>query len=151
MTLRIVPITHADANEYVRKWHRHSRPTLGSIFCVAVAQDWDGVRGVAIVGRPVARRLDDGATVEVLRVATDGTQNACSVLYGACRRVARELGYARVITYTLPDEGGASLRACGYRFDGDSGGSASMWHNRPGRTAQSVGDDMVGGKWRWIG
>jgi len=139
---------HADANEFVRRLHRHSRPTLGAIFCVGVADE--SVRGVAIVGRPVARRLDDGATVEILRVATDGARNACSMLYGACRRIAREMGYARVLTYTLPEEGGASLKAAGFKFDGDAGGSAAMWHNREGRTAQPVGDDLVGGKWRWI-
>lgn len=138
---------HASANEFVRKLHRHNKPTLGAIFCVGVA-DGD-VRGVAIVGRPVARRLDDGATVEVLRVATDGARNACSMLYGACRRIARELGYRRVITYTLPEEGGASLRAAGYCFDGESGGSAAMWRNRPYRNTEPVGNDLVGGKWRW--
>jgi len=94
--------------------------------------------------------LDDGATVEILRIATDGARNACSMLYGACRRVARALGYSRVITYTLPDEGGASLRASGFVFDGDAGNASKAWHNRPGRTAQPVGDDLVGGKWRWV-
>lgn len=145
--MRVTPIKHADANEFVRKLHRHSRPTLGAIFCVSVADDC--VRGVAIVGRPVARKLDDGMTVEILRVATDGARNACSMLYGACRRVAKELGYARVITYTLPEEGGASLRASGYQFDGESGGPSKLWHSRPGRTAEPVGDDLLGGKWRW--
>ena len=146
--LRIVPMKHSDANEFVRRLHRHSRPTLGAIFCVGVADE--DVCGVAIAGRPVARRLDDGETIEILRVTTDGTRNACSMLYGACRRVAKELGYARVFTYTLPEEGGASLRAAGYRFDGAAGGSAAMWHNRDGRTALPIGDDLVGGKWRWI-
>ena len=146
--LRIVPMRHADANDFVRKLHRHNRPTVGAIFCVGVADE--AVRGVAIVGRPVARRLDDGVTVEILRVATDGAFNACSMLYGACRRIARAMGYARVLTYTLPDEGGASLRAAGFRFDGDAGGSSGMWHSRHGRTAEPIGDDLVGGKWRWI-
>jgi len=140
---------HADANEYVRKWHRHNRPTLGAIFCVGVADEQ--VRGVAIVGRPVARRLDDGQTVEILRIATDGARNACSMLLGACRRASRALGYSRVITYTLPNEGGASLRAAGFKFDGDAGGSGAMWGTRPGRAAEPVGDDLVGGKWRWVG
>lgn len=139
---------HAAANEFVRTLHRHSRPTLGAIFCVGVADE--SVRGVAICGRPVARHLDDGMTIEILRVATDGARNACSMLYGACRRVAKELGYARVLTYTLPEEGGASLRAAGYRFDGEAGGASAMWHNREGRTAIPVGNDLVGGKWRWV-
>ncbi len=131
-----------------RARHRHNRPTLGAIFCVGVAVD--SVRGVAIVGRPVARRLDDGLTVEILRVCTDGTRNACSMLYGACRRIARAMGYQRVMTYTLPQEGGASLKAAGFTFDGDAGGSASMWHNRSNRNAEPIGDDLVGGKWRWV-
>jgi hypothetical protein len=148
MSLRIVPVFHADANEFVRRLHRHSRPTLGAIFCVGVA-DAD-LCGVAIVGRPVARRLDDGLSVEILRVCTDGTRNACSMLYGACRKVARALGYQRILTYTLPEEGGASLRASGYRLDGKAGGSGAMWGTRPGRAEQPVGDDLVGGKWRWV-
>lgn len=147
--LRVTPIRHAEANEYVRRLHRHNRPTLGAIFCVAVSDD-SGVRGVAIVGRPVARMLDDGATVEVLRVCTDGARNACSMLYGAARRVARGLGYSRIVTYTLPDEGGASLRAAGFRCDGAAGNKAAAWHNRPGRTAEPIGDDLIGGKLRWV-
>lgn len=148
--IRLRPITHREANEFVRRLHRHSRPTLGSVFCVSVADGAGQVRGVAIAGRPVARRLDDGQTIEINRVCTDGTPNACSMLYGACRRVARSLGYRRIITYTLPEEGGASLRAAGFRFDGESGGSAAMWHNRSGRTVEPIGDDLVGGKWRWV-
>jgi len=149
MSLRIIPMKHKDANEFVYRLHRHNKPTLPPIFCVGVA-DAEAVRGVAIVARPVARHLDDGLTVEIRRVCTDGARNACSMLYAACRRIAREMGYARVITYTLPNEGGASLRAAGYRFDGDSGGSSAMWHNRPNRNAEPVGDDLIGGKWRWI-
>lgn len=146
--MQVVPMKHADANEFVRQHHRHNRPTLGAIFCVGVA---DGsVRGVAIVGRPVARRLDDGMTVEILRVATDGARNTCSMLYGACRRIAKAMGYKRILTYTLPQEGGSSLKAAGFKFDGDAGGSAAMWHSRVKRTAQPIGDDLVGGKWRWV-
>ncbi len=72
------------------------------------------------------------------------------MLYGACRRIAREMGYQRVLTYTLPDEGGASLRAAGFKFDGDAGGSGAMWGSRQGRAQETIGDDMVGGKWRWV-
>jgi hypothetical protein len=72
------------------------------------------------------------------------------MLYGACRRAARAMGYERVITYTLPEEGGSSLRAAGFRLDGEAGQPSRKWHNRPGRTAAPVGDDMVGGKWRWV-
>jgi hypothetical protein len=148
VTLRIIPMKHADANEFVRLMHRHNRPTLGAIFCVGVADS--AVRGVAIAGRPVARRLDDGLTIEILRVASDGARNACSMLYGACRRVARELGYSRVVTYSLPSEGGASLRAAGFKCEGEAGGSGAMWASREGRAAEAIGDDLVGGKWRWV-
>ena len=146
--LKIVPMFHKDANAFVARLHRHNKPTIGAIFCVGVADEI--VRGVAIVGRPVARRLDDGATVEILRVATDGARNACSMLYGACRRIAKEMGYAKIITYTLPSEGGASLKASGYKFDGEAGGASAMWHSRSNRSAEPVGDDLIGGKWRWI-
>jgi hypothetical protein len=129
--------------------HRHNRPTLGAILCAGVEHDGE-LRGVAIAGRPVARKLDDGETLEILRVCTDGTRNACSKLYAAIRSAARSLGYRRVITYTLPEEGGASLRAAGFRLDAEAGGRSAAWHNRPGRTAEPVGDDLVGGKWRWI-
>lgn len=147
MSLRIVPMKHATANEFVRRLHRHSRPTIGAIFCVGVADD--SLRGVAIVGRPVARHLDNGDTVEILRVCSDGSRNVCSMLYGACRRIARELGYLKIITYTLPQEGGASLRAAGYICEGESGAPAKNWHSRPNRTALPIGDDLIGGKWRW--
>jgi hypothetical protein len=146
--MKIVPIKHIAANEFVRKFHRHSRPTVGAIFCVAVAND--EICGVAICGRPIARHFDDGFSIEILRVATDGSKNACSMLYGACRKVSRALGYLRILTYTLPEEGGASLKAAGFYFDGDAGGSHSSWHSRPNRKAQAIGDDLVGGKWRWI-
>lgn len=157
--LRVVPCDLKTANEFVRKLHRHSRPVVGHKFAVGVeacTRTPDGERwtlvGVAIVGRPVAPRLDNGTAAEVTRLCTDGTRNACSMLYGAARRAARALGHHPIYTYTLPDEGGASLRAAGFRLDKeDAGGSAAMWHSRPGRTAEPVGDDLVGGKWRWVG
>jgi len=156
--LRVVPCNLRTANEFVRLRHRHSRPVVGHKFAVGVeactadsGEAWELV-GVAIVGRPVAPRLDDGTAAEVTRLCTDGTRNACSMLYGAARRAARALGYHPIYTYTLPEEGGASLRAAGFRLDkNDAGGSAAMWHSRAGRTAQPVGDDIVGGKWRWVG
>lgn len=150
MSLRIVPITLEDANTFVRQFHRHSKPRLAK-FAIGVADD-QGLRGVALVGRPVAPALDDGTAAEVLRVCTDGARNACSMLYGASRRALRAIGHDPIYTYTLPEEGGASLRAAGFRLDKeDAGGPAKAWHNRPGRTALPVGDDLVGGKWRWVG
>lgn len=150
MALKIVPVTLAAANDMVRAKHRHARPVPGAKFAVGVENDGQLV-GVAIVGRPVARRLDNGTSAEIVRVCTDGTRNACSMLYGACRKAARAMGYDPIYTYTLPQEGGASVRAAGFRLDAESaGGAAAMWHTRPGRSAQPVGDDLVGGKWRWV-
>ena len=150
-----MPCTLEDANDFVRLLHRHNKPVVGSKFCIGVAQYVEvGVRrdlvGVAIAGRPIAPKLDDGLTIEITRVCTDGTKNAASMLYGACRKAARAMGYDRIFTYTLPEEGGASLRAAGFKLDkDDAGGSAKMWHNRDGRTVEPVGNDLIGGKWRW--
>lgn len=85
----------------------------------------------AIVSRPTARMSDDGLTVEVTRCVTDGTKNACSALYGACVRAALALGYKRIITYTLPKEGGASLRGAGWRCLGQAGGGSWSRKSRP--------------------
>ncbi len=87
--------------------------------------------GVAIVGRPVSRMLDNGLTLEVTRVATDGTHNACSALYGACRRATFALGYKKLCTYTLPSESGSSLRGAGYRLIGEAGGGSWSREERP--------------------
>ena len=113
--LTLAPIYRDQANEWIRKVHRHHRPTLGYRFALA-AMVGERLCGVAVAGRPVARLADDGRTLEVTRVATDGTRNACSFLYGAMRKAARALGYARTITYTLPTESGASLRGAGFRL-----------------------------------
>ena len=121
--LTIVPVTVKAASAFVEQHHRHHPPPQGGLFAAAVAEG-DQVRGVAIVGRPVARRLDDGWTAEVIRVATDGARNACSKLYGACWRAARALGYRRLVTYTLPEEGGASLRGAGFTCIGEAGGGS---------------------------
>ena len=119
--LQIVPCNISDAKEYVAQLHRHHRPPVGGLFSLAVANGDGKVCGVAIVGRPIARRSDDGWTAEVTRVATDGTRNACSILYGAAWRAARALGYKQLITYTLPEEGGASLRGAGWTCLGKAG------------------------------
>lgn len=148
MSLRVMPVTLEVANDFVRRLHRHNKPVVGAKFCIGVSQG--ELVGVAIVGRPVAPKLDDGLTAEITRVCTDGTRNAASMLYGACRKAARAMGYDRIFTYTLPEEGGASLRAAGFKLDkDDAGGSAAMWHNRDGRNVEPVGNDLVGGKWRW--
>ena len=100
--------------------------------------------GVAIVGRPVARSFDDGWTVEVTRTCTDGTANANSKLYGACWRAAQALGFKRMITYTLPSESGASLRAAGWRLYGPAGGGSWSRQSRP-----RVDRHPLQNKFRW--
>lgn len=113
--MTIVPVSLAEANAFVAEHHRHHTRVVGHKFSIGVT-DSDGVlRGVAIVGRPVARARDDGRTLEVTRVATDGCPNACSALYGAAWRAARAMGYSRLGTYTLETESGTSLRAAGWR------------------------------------
>lgn len=131
MALSLAPITLEEANEFVRQYHRHHSPVPGSKFCIAVA-DGDKVVGVAIVGRPVARMLDDGWTLEVNRTCTDGTKNANSKLYGAATRATFALGYKRLITYTLPEESGSSLLAAGWiRTLATAGGGPWSRGNRP--------------------
>src|SRR5579885_1695433 len=112
-----VPLHLKEANDFVAQHHRHNRPTVGGKFALGAALHGQLV-GVAIAGRPVCRRLDDGKTLEVLRVCTDGTPNACSFLYARTAKIARLMGYQRLITYTLASESGASLRAVGARPTG---------------------------------
>ena len=128
--MEITPISLEEANAFVAKLHRHHKPVPGCKFCVAVSEE-ERVVGVAIVGRPVARLLDNGWTLEVNRCCTDGTKNACSMLYGASWRAAKALGYKRLITYTLPEEGGASLRASNWQCLGLKGGGNWNTKSRP--------------------
>lgn len=130
MSLQVTPIDFAEANAFVAKYHRHHKPMPGVKFCVAVSEG-DVVRGVAMVGRPVARMSDNGWTLEVNRCCTDGAKNACSMLYGAAWRAAKALGYRRLVTYTLPEEGGASLRAAGWKNLGLKGGGNWNVASRP--------------------
>jgi len=129
--LEIVPCTLRAANTYVKENHRHHKPPQGARFALAVADESGELRGVAMVGTPVARMLNDGWTAEVVRVATDGCPNACSALYGAAWRAARALGYKRLITYTLQEEGGASLRGAGWTCIGEAGGGSWSRKSRP--------------------
>jgi hypothetical protein len=128
--MELRPISQADAFAFIREHHRHHGVPVGALWWHA-AHDDDGVLcGVAVVGRPVARKLDDGLTIEVTRLCTNGSQNACSILYAAARRVALDKGYRRGLTYILETESGASLRASGWQYLGESGGGS--W-SRPSR------------------
>lgn len=113
MSLDIVPVSFADACAFVAEHHRHHEPPVGHKFSMGVALA-SVLVGVAIVGRPVARGYDDGRTLEVTRVATDGTPHAGSMLYATAWRAAKALGYRRLVTYTQRGESGASLRAAGW-------------------------------------
>jgi hypothetical protein len=107
-------VSFATAAGFVGMWHRHHAPPVGHKFSIGVADDGEVLRGVAMIGRPVARHFDDGLTLEVNRTATDGTPNVNSMLYGAAWRAAKALGYQRLVTYTQAGESGASLRAAGW-------------------------------------
>lgn len=133
--LTIRPIILREANAYVAQHHRHNLPTNGHKWSLACYDD-ERLCGVAIAGQPIARKLDDGLTIEVRRVCTDGTLNACSKLYGACARVAKEMGYKRIITYTLISEPGTSLTASGWKNCGEAGGTTWNMPSRPREETQ---------------
>lgn len=143
----LTPITIGNAKEYVARWHRHSEPPRSALFALACAMA-GAVEpcGVAIIGRPKARALQDGATCEVVRLATDGTRNACSFLYAAAVRAARALGYRRCITYTLASESGGSLRAVGATVEATVRGRS--W-DTPTRRRTNKTDAQGADKLRW--
>lgn len=114
-TLTIVPLTFRQASAFVAEHHRHNSPPRGHKFSIGLRDETGKLRGVAMVGRPVARHFDDGYTAEVNRTCTDGCHNANSALYGAAWRAVKAMGYRRLITYTQADESGVSLRAAGWR------------------------------------
>jgi hypothetical protein len=130
MKLSLQPITFAEACAFLKRNHRHHQPPIGWLFGVAV-NDGEKVVGVATVGRPVARGNQDGYTAEVTRCCTDGTPHVASMLYGACWRAAKALGYGRLITYTLASESGTSLHASGWREIGRRGGGSWSCASRP--------------------
>jgi hypothetical protein len=135
MKLEVVPIDFSEACEFVRIHHRHHKPPQGHKFSIAVVSGDDVkcrlIVGVAMVGRPVARMLDNGLTLEVTRLCTDGTKNACSILYSSAWRAARALGYKKLITYILASESGGSLKASGWKLIGEAGGGSWSRSQRP--------------------
>lgn len=151
MSFVVRPISRNEAIRWVADCHRHlRRPVTGWLFGVQILKPSpEGlVRvGVAIAGRP-CRMLQDGVTVEITRVATDGTENACSFAYGRLRKAASALGYTRVITYTRADEPGASLRAAGFVCEGPAGGGE--W-SRPSRHRGEAEDASPKVRWAWYG
>lgn len=122
MALEIRPCDFQTAQYFVAEHHRHNKPPVGHKFSIS-CYDGDRLCGVVMVGRPVGRYFDNGLTLEVNRCCTDGTRNACSMLYGAAWRAAKALGYKRLVTYTRASEPGGSLRAAGFHCDGSAGGT----------------------------
>ena len=121
--LTVVPIELREANDFIAAMHRHHAPVVGHRFSIGVVDESGLLRGVCVVGRPVARLAGHPREVaEVTRLATDGTYNACSILYAAAARACKAMGFRRIQTYTLPSEGGASLRASGWVCEGEAGG-----------------------------
>lgn len=143
--MELVPISLRDANKFVLERHRHHKPSVGHKFSIGVMLE-NKVVGVAICGRPVARGSDDGFTIEVARLCTDGTTNACSKLYGACARVAKEMGYKKIQTYILQSETGISLKASGWKMEAvTAGGQWKYTNGKPRRT-----DQPTEPKQRWV-
>lgn len=141
----VQPIDLGTANMLVKAHHRHAQPVIGHLFSLGLFDhDWN-LHGAAIIGRPVARALDDGNTVEITRVVTYGTRNACSMLYGAAQREARSRGYQRVVTYTRADESGASLKAANFHLAGHT--TARQWNtpSRPRRPRAAIARN----RWEW--
>jgi len=139
--LTLTPVSWAQAKALVAELHRHHRPPPGHKFSVGIADEHGTLRGVAIVGRPVARHYQDPFTLEVTRVVTDGSRNACSMLYGAAWRAASALGYRRLVTYTRADESGASLRGAGWRVVATRP-PRTGW-NTPSRPRAATGNEHV--------
>lgn len=145
MRLWVVPLTLEQANTLVLRWHRHHKPTVGARFSLGVVDDGGGLRGAAICGRPVARKLSPYDILEVTRLVTDGTANACSILYAASARAARAMGFRRIQTYILESEPGTSLIAAGWQMDAVVEGRPWVHTAGPRRQDQPNGD-----KTRWV-
>lgn len=143
MALTLCPITLREAHAFVTVHHRHHRRSQGALFAVAAEADGE-IKAVAVIGRPVARAMQDGYTAEVVRLCSDGSRNACSLLYGAAWRAARSRGYRRLVTYTLDTEPGTSLVGAGWRLVGAGGGGSWSCKSRP-----RVDTHPTQGKLRW--
>lgn len=138
------PLTQRQAAEYITANHRHHKPARGDVFRIGAEVEGRLV-GVIQCGRPVARGLQDGQTLEVVRCCTDGTPNVCSFLYSRAARVAKELGYKKIYTYILESENGASLRASGWTLDGTTRGGS--W-DTPSRRREDKAPTCP--KQRWV-
>jgi len=142
--LIMTPITLAQANDAIKKWHRHHKPVPGAKLALGVSSN-DSLVGVAVLSRPVARLTDYKQVAEVTRVATDGTPNACSKLYGAARRIAKEMGYKMIQTFILEEEPGTSLKAAGWKCVGKTAGGHWACPSRERKDQHPLGK-----KTKWV-
>jgi len=147
--IELRPISQADAFAFIREHHRHHNVPVGGLWWQAAHDSEGRLCGVAITGRPVARALDDGLTAEVTRLCTDGTMNACSILYAAARRVAIDKGFRRGLTYILNSEDGASLRASGWAHLWDVKGRSWDCPSRPRIDKHPTDDKRAYGWGSW--
>lgn len=143
--MKAIALELKEANEFVEKLHRHHKPVHRDKFRCGVADDEGNIRGIVQIGRPVSRHLDDGQTVEVVRLCTDGFDNACSFLYSRAARAAKELGFKKIITYILESESGASLKATGWTHEADTRGHHWSCQSRPRETTAPTDN-----KQRWV-
>lgn len=136
MALSTVPLTLREANDAIAVWHRHHKPVQGYRFAIGAVNAEGQLVGVAVAGRPVARNAGDPRSVcEVTRLATDGTRNACSFLYGACARAAKAMGFAKIQTYILEEEPGSSLLASNWTQVAVSPGGT--WRHSDGKARRT--------------
>lgn len=143
--MEIIPITYKQASDFVNENHRHHSASQGCKFCIGL-QKQDKLIGVAMCGRPVARKLDDGFTLEINRVCTLGDKNACSMLYGACCRIAKAMGYKKVITYILESENGTSLKASNFICEETNVGGANWTSLRKSQEIKQItifGEEII--------
>lgn len=136
--MEIRQIRLAEANAFVIEHHRHHGEAWGHKFSLGAFKNGKMV-AVAIVGRPSGRRLDDGKTLEVTRLASDGTRNACSALYGASAREAKRRGYSKIITFILQSEPGTSLKAAGWTLEcAKCGKPFEQWNSSRSHSRRAV-------------
>ena len=128
IAMMIIPVNFAPACRFVEEFHRHLGKPTGHKFSVGLEREGELV-GVAMVGRPISRGMDDGRTLEVSRCCTNGIKNVCSMLYATCWKASKALGYRRLITYTLGTEPGTSLIAAGFKDIGSTREYATGWRD----------------------
>ena len=145
MGLQLCPLTLKQLNDFVSEHHRHHKPVQGHRFSIGVMNEGILV-GACSVGRPVARACDPYFVAEVTRLVTDGTKNACSILYAAAARAAKAMGFTRIQTYILETEPGTSLKSSGWHLDGITPGG--QWKHTDGKPRRT--DQPTAPKQRWI-